>query len=97
MTNDQNTDVIRALPAGFTENLLELLNEEISVDPSATIELSTDLLLTGLVDSLGVVQIVSWFEDELSVDVDPIDVTLENFQTAHRMVAFAEQLAASVQ
>lgn len=82
-----------AIPPGLAEGLLELLNDELSLDPSIPIEEDTDLLVTGLVDSLGVIQVVSWIEDELGVEVDPIDVTLENFQTAGRMIRFAASLA----
>ena len=57
------------------------------------IESDTDLLLTGLVDSLGVVMIVGWMEAELGVAIDPADVVLDNFQTVGQMVAFAATLA----
>lgn len=80
-------------PVGLPEDLLDLLNEELSLDPSVTIDADTDLLLTGLIDSLGVIQVVAWIEDELDVSVDPVDVTLENFQTAGRMIRFAATLA----
>lgn len=75
----------------FVDALLELLNE-LSLDPSSVIVLDTDLLLTGLVDSLGVIQVVSWMEDELDTVIDPVSVTLENFQTAGAMVRFAATL-----
>lgn len=80
-------------PAGLSEGILELLNEELSLDPSIIIDEETDLLLTGLVDSLGVIQVVAWIEDALDVSIDPVDVTLENFQTAGRMIRFASRLA----
>ena len=80
------------IPPGLATSLLDLLNDELSLDPSIPIEEDTDLLVTGLVDSLGVIQIVSWIEAELGVEVDPIDVTLENFQTAGRMIRFAASL-----
>lgn len=82
-----------AFPDGLADGLLELLNDELSLDPSIPIEQDTDLLVTGLIDSLGVIQIVSWIEDEVGVEVDPVDVTLENFQTAGRMIRFAASLA----
>ncbi len=78
---------------GLSEGILELLNEELSLDPSVIIDEETDLLLTGLVDSLGVIQVVAWIEDELNVSIDPVDVTLENFQSAGRMIRFASRLA----
>lgn len=80
------------LLAGLAEGLLDLLNDELSLDPSVTIDADTDLLMTGLVDSLGVIQVVAWLEDELDVSIDPVHVTLENFQTAGRMTRFASTL-----
>lgn len=69
--------------------LLAFINAEISTSPEA-VRLDSDLLLTGAVDSLGVIRITQWIEDELSIEVSPLDVTLENFQTVSRMVAFVE-------
>lgn len=77
------------------ERLIEMITAEVSLDPSEEITIETDLLLTGLVDSLGVVQIVGWIEDELGLDVDPLDVVLENFQTVGQMVAYIERRQAA--
>ncbi len=51
----------------------------------------TDLLLSGVLDSLGVVRVVHWLEDELGIEIDPADVVLENFQTVGAMVAYVER------
>jgi acyl carrier protein len=75
--------------------LLELINGELSLDPSVEVDSTTDLLLTGLVDSLGVVAIVAWLEDLLGLEIDPMDVVLEHFQTVDLMVSFIERLQAS--
>jgi acyl carrier protein len=72
----------------FADELLRMINTEVSFDPSEEITTETDLLLTGLVDSLGVVQIVAWMEDRLGIEIEPVDVVLENFQTVDRMLAF---------
>ena len=72
----------------FADELLHMINTEVSFDPSEKITPETDLLLTGLVDSLGVVQIVAWMEDRLGIEIEPVDVVLENFQTVDRMLAF---------
>lgn len=77
---------------GLYEDLLDLINEEISLDRSRTIAGDTDLLLTRLVDSLGVVEIVAWLEERLDTEIDPLDVTLDNFRTVGAMVAFAGRL-----
>lgn len=75
--------------ADLDERLVAFINDEVSTaaDPVAA---DTDLLLTGAVDSLGVVRITQWLEDNYGTDVDPLEVTLENFQTVERMVAYVE-------
>jgi acyl carrier protein len=74
--------------------LLAMINAEVSLDPSEEVVADTDLLLTGLVDSLGVVQIVSWLEDRLGIEIDPSEVVLENFQTVEQMLAFVARSSA---
>ena len=81
--------------AGLDSELIALINDEISLDPSVPVDGATDLLLTGLVDSLGVVQIVEWIEDRTGVEIDPGDVILEHFQTVDFMVAFIARLRAT--
>lgn len=78
------TDTAQAI----TERLLTFINSEVALNPEP-VELETDLLISGAVDSLGVVRVTQWLEDELGLDVDPIEVTLENFQTVSKMVAYA--------
>lgn len=87
-TNPSESDALR-------DDLADMISREVSLDPSATIEADTDLLMSGLVDSLGVVQIVGWLEDRLGVQIDPIDVVLENFETVDAMTAFAAGLSDS--
>lgn len=72
----------------ITERLVAFINAEIAVSADP-IEPETDLLITGAVDSLGVVRVTQWLEDELGFEVDPVDVTLENFQTVSKMVSYA--------
>lgn len=67
--------------------LLAHVNAEVSISPDPVL-METDLLLTGAVDSLGVVRITQWLEDEVGLEVDPVEVTLENFQTVARMVSY---------
>lgn len=78
----------------FASRLLKFVQEEVCI---AGIELAgdTDLLLTGAVDSLGVIRITQWLEDESGIEVDPADVTLENFQTIDRMLAYARSRGAN--
>ena len=69
-------------------DLVGLIVDEVGVHDGEPVNPETDLLLTGIVDSLGVVQIVGWLEDRFGIAIDPGDVTLENFQTVQRMVRY---------
>ncbi len=73
----------------FEERLLKFVNSEVSLiaDP---IDAGTDLLLTGAVDSLGVMSITGWIEDELGIEVDATEITLDNFQTVERTLRYCE-------
>lgn len=50
-----------------------------------------DLLLTGLVDSLGVMRLVAYIEDTFAVSVHPGDVTIENFRTIADMTRYIQE------
>lgn len=75
----------------LASELVSLIVEEVGVVDGEAVDADTDLLLTGIVDSLGVVQIVAWLEDRLGISIDPADVTLEHFQTVGRMVAYVRE------
>ena len=75
----------------FALDLLEFVNSEVSLDPTGLADGATDLLLSGKIDSLGVVQIVGWIEDEVGISIDPADVVLDNFQTVDKMVAYVQR------
>lgn len=64
---------------------------EVEVTAGKPVERDTDLLLTGLVSSISVVRIVTWLEEHLDIEIDPVDVVLENFQTVALMAAYARR------
>ncbi len=77
------------LPVDFTERLVKFVNAEVSLIDEP-VQTDTDLLLTGAVDSLGVMSITGWIESELDVEVDATEITLENFQTVERALRYCE-------
>ncbi len=69
--------------------LIEFISAEVAI-ADGELELETDLLLGGFVDSLGVVVIVGWLESRLGIRIDPADVVLENFLTVGDMVRYID-------
>ncbi len=55
------------------ELVLDELEDEIGHDE--------DLLTSGMIDSLGVMRLVGFIQDEFEISVPPEDVTIENFLT----------------
>jgi acyl carrier protein len=47
-----------------------------------------DLLAGGLVDSLGIIQLVTFLEEEFALEIPPEDVTIEHFQTVAKIDAY---------
>ena len=64
----------------------ELLNNEIEDD----LDENEDLLGSGILDSLGMVQLIAFVEKEFKVKVEPEDMVIENFMTVNHISNFVE-------
>jgi len=73
--------------------LCSFIDSEVSLDPDIPVQPETDLLTTGLVDSLGAIEVVHWLEETLNIDIDPVDITIDNFQTVEKMIALTARLS----
>ena len=77
------------MTTSYESALVQFIQDEIVLD-EIVVEPDTDLLLTGAVDSLGVIRITHWMEETTGIEVDPGDVTLDNFQTVTKMAAYLD-------
>lgn len=71
----------------FSDELVAFIRAEVAIG-DYPLEADTDLVLTGLVDSLGIVLVVEWIESRLGVMIDPGDIVIEHFDTVASMVAY---------
>ena len=76
-------------------DLLHKMGTDVVADPTVQVEADTELLMSGIVDSLGVINLVTWIEDQAGVDIDPGDVVIENFETPNAIMAFVDSVRAS--
>ena len=59
------------------EDLLRILNE---VKPGVDFTKEDDLIESGILDSLSIIQLVTKISDEFDVEITPLDLVPENFK-----------------
>ena len=68
--------------------LLSFLMDTLNVDGDVSLE--SELFSSGALDSVAMLQLITFVEETAGVRVRPEDVTLENFDSAQRILRFAE-------
>jgi acyl carrier protein len=63
--------------------------------PAADLDADLDLLTEGVVDSLGLLQVVAWLETEFDVAVDDSELGPESFRTVSAIKAFIDESRAT--
>lgn len=73
----------------FAADLAAYISSDVS-SGSDTVTADTDLVTSGMVDSLGVMRIVDWIEQRLAIRIDPGDVVIEHFESVGKIVEYLE-------
>ncbi|TBN04421.1 acyl carrier protein [Hyunsoonleella flava] len=70
--------------------ILKYINEQLLFDNEMEEDLDsdTDLLGSGILDSLGMVQLIAFVEKEFMVKVPPEDMVIENFMNVDSVCAY---------
>jgi acyl carrier protein len=71
------------------ERLLRLFGDELSIDVASP---TTDLIETGLLDSLALVELIAAIEQEFSVDLALDALEIDAFRSVESIAAFVEDL-----
>ncbi len=73
----------------LSEVLIEFVSSEL-LGGRGGVELGAedDLLGSGLIDSLSAMRLVRFVEERFGVSIPPDDITIENFMTVQRIVAY---------
>lgn len=77
-----------APPSTLADELVRFIDDHVSSGGPGDVAVDTDLVMTGLVDSLGVVMIVEWLEARLDLTIDPGDVVIEHFGSVAAIIDF---------
>lgn len=71
-------------------NVIErfIVNEIMMTDDQTKIDPDEDLLENGVLDSLALIRLISFIEEQFEITVEDGEVTPNNFQTLNVMTAF---------
>lgn len=70
------------------QDLIDFLRNELHVEEP--IAPGTPLFSTGLLDSVAMLSVIGFVEERARIEVSAGDVTLENFDTAERIVSYVD-------
>jgi acyl carrier protein len=75
-----------------TSKIKHFIVDEFMPDvPADDLDDDFDLLTGGVVDSLGLLKVVAWLEDEFDIGVDDSELGPESFRTVAAIKAFVDQ------
>ena len=79
------------------EAIKQYLTKELSSDhKNLNLSVDDNLLIGNLVDSLGVMRLVSFVEQRFNIRVPPEDVTIEHFRSIRVIAEYIESRATTV-
>jgi acyl carrier protein len=75
--------------ASISSTVRRILRDTHGID----VELAVDepLLSSGLIDSLNLVSLLNALTEDFGVNIEPLDVTLENFDSMHQLQNFVQE------
>ena len=71
------------------EKLLEILND---IQPDADYETCTTLIDDEVLDSFAILSIVGELEEAFNIEITPVDIVPENFNSAQALWAMVQRL-----
>ena len=72
------------------QTLLNYIQEQLLTDPEIELVAEDDLLGGGLVDSIGMVKLISFIEKEYQLTIPPQDMLIENFMSVNHIEQYLE-------
>ena len=78
------------------ERIGDYLSEAKGLAPEELPPADASLLQAGLLDSLGMIDLVAFLEESFKIEVDDEDLVPENFETLSAMAGFVERKATAV-
>ncbi|MFY0613045.1 MAG: acyl carrier protein [Hyphomicrobiaceae bacterium] len=74
----------------FNQQIRAFIESRFPLVAAANLDDDASLFESGAIDSLGLLDVVGFFEDELGLEIDDDDMEPENFESISEMIRFAE-------
>ncbi len=81
--------------ANAEERIRRFLNEELIFSDALHYDDATSFLGAGIIDSLGVIELVTWVQSEFGIAVDVHDITRENFDSIRTLATYVRSKCSS--
>lgn len=72
----------------YKNSLIQFIQDEFVRKRGGDIKEDEDLLSSGLIDSLGILTLVSFMEEQFSIEIPSEDVVYENFHSIESMLSY---------
>lgn len=77
-----------------SDDLIEFVQKELAQGRGADIKPEDDLLANGVIDSLGILQLVQFVEQRFSFQIPDEDVVIDNFRSIAALTEYLEKTRA---
>lgn len=71
--------------------IMDYIKKEIMRNEKARISEQEDLLSEGILDSLGILQLVAYIDDTFGIEIPDRDVVYENFHSVNALDTYLQQ------
>ncbi len=76
----------------YADTLMHFVQEEL-LNGQTVVDIDDDLLSEGMIDSMGIMWLLSYIESEFSIAVPPEDVTIEHFRSVAAVAEYVTKRA----
>ena len=78
----------------ITDKIINFLitEKKLTAEEALSINLDTDLIEKGMIDSMGILELLVFMEQEFSVDFENASITAENMRSLSSMVEFLDNV-----
>jgi len=73
-----------------------IVDEFIPDVPVDELEADYDLIANGVIDSLGLLRVISWLENQYNIPIDDVEINEQDFVTVTAIVSFVERWSPDV-